>query len=88
MKFTLSWLRTHLDTAGAPSTPSPPASPTSAWSLKASTDPGAALAPFRVAHVISAVQHPNADRLRACMVDAGQGTVSASYAAPPTPAPA
>ena len=33
---------------------------------------GAALAPFRIAHVIEAVQHPNADRLRACKVDTGR----------------
>ena len=36
-------------------------------------DPGAALAPFRIAHVIEAVPHPNADRLRVCRVDAGDG---------------
>src|SRR5690606_7756756 len=34
-------------------------------------DRAKALAPFTVAHVVSAVQHPNADRLRVCMVDTG-----------------
>ncbi len=33
----------------------------------------AALAPFTIARVISAEQHPNADRLRVCMVDTGSG---------------
>jgi phenylalanyl-tRNA synthetase beta chain len=32
-----------------------------------------ALAPFTIARVISAEQHPNADRLRVCMVDTGSG---------------
>src|ERR1700741_766336 len=31
------------------------------------------LAPFTIARVISAEQHPNADRLRVCMVDTGNG---------------
>ena len=30
-------------------------------------------APFVIANVISAEQHPNADRLRVCMVDTGDG---------------
>src|ERR1700741_4521058 len=36
-------------------------------------DKGKLLAPFSIASVISAEQHPNADRLRVCMVDAGTG---------------
>ncbi|MCK5041111.1 MAG: phenylalanine--tRNA ligase subunit beta, partial [Sphingomonadales bacterium] len=36
-------------------------------------DQAAVLAPFKVAHVISAEQHPDADRLRVCMVDTGEG---------------
>src|SRR6202011_4860354 len=31
------------------------------------------LSPFTIARVISAEQHPNADRLRVCMVDTGDG---------------
>ena len=31
------------------------------------------LAPFVIARVVEAKQHPNADRLRVCMVDAGAG---------------
>ena len=37
------------------------------------TDRGKLLAPFTIASVISAEQHPNADRLRVCMVDTGDG---------------
>ena len=36
-------------------------------------DKAKALAPFTIARVISAEQHPNADRLRVCMVDTGGG---------------
>src|SRR5690348_15160891 len=36
-------------------------------------DKAKALQPFRIARVISAEQHPNADRLRVCMVDTGSG---------------
>ena len=36
-------------------------------------DKATALAPFTIARVISAEQHPNADRLRVCMVDTGAG---------------
>src|SRR6185369_235617 len=36
-------------------------------------DKAKALAPFSIARVISAEQHPNADRLRVCMVDTGDG---------------
>src|SRR5439155_17458282 len=50
--------------------------------LEEVSDPGAALRPFRVARVIEAVQHPNADRLRACTVDAGDGPVSVVCGAP------
>ena len=36
-------------------------------------DKGKLLAPFTIARVIEAEQHPNADRLRVCMVDTGAG---------------
>ncbi len=81
MKFTLGWLRTHLDTEAGLAAITDRLTGIG-LELESVTDPGAALAPFRVAHVISAVQHPNADRLRACMVDAGDGPVSVVCGAP------
>ena len=36
-------------------------------------DKGKALAPYVIAKVVDAKQHPNADRLRVCMVDTGDG---------------
>src|SRR5689334_14721070 len=37
-------------------------------------DKAALLAPFTIARVISAEKHPNADKLRVCMVDTGDGS--------------
>ena len=74
MKFTLSWLRQHLDTDASLDTITDTLTRIG-LELESVQDRGAALAPFRIAHVIEAVQHPNADRLRACKVDAGDGNV-------------
>jgi phenylalanyl-tRNA synthetase beta chain len=72
MKFTLSWLRDHLDTeAGVDEI----AHTLNAIGLEVEgiEDRGAALASFRIARVIEATQHPNADRLRQLRVDIGDG---------------
>ncbi len=72
MKFTLSWLREHLDTDASLDAI---ATTLSAIGIEVEgiEDRAAALASFRIAHVIEAVPHPNADRLRALRVDAGDG---------------
>ncbi|WP_158746734.1 phenylalanine--tRNA ligase subunit beta [Acidisphaera sp. L21] len=72
MKFTLSWLKTHLDT-DAPLDTITDALTRIGLELEGVEDAGAPLAPFRIAHVVEAVQHPNADRLRVCTVDTGDG---------------
>ena len=81
MKFTLSWLRTHLDTDATLEEITDRLTGIG-LELEGVTDPGETLRPFRVARVIEAVQHPNADRLRACTVDAGDGPVSVVCGAP------
>lgn len=81
MKFSLAWLKTHLDTDAALQTITDTLT-NIGLELESVTDPGAALAPFRIAYVVEAVQHPNADRLRACKVDAGEGIVSVVCGAP------
>jgi phenylalanyl-tRNA synthetase beta chain len=68
MKFTLSWLKDHLDTSA-----------TLDEILFALTDlghevegvenPADTLGAFRICRVIEAIQHPNADRLRLCRVE-------------------
>jgi phenylalanyl-tRNA synthetase beta chain len=72
MKFTLSWLKDHLETeADAQAV----AEKLTSIGLEVETmeDAGARLKDFTVAHVISAEKHPNADKLKLCMVDTGRG---------------
>ena len=75
MKFTLSWLKTHLDTDATLQQITDTLTRIG-LELEGVEDRGAALAPFRIARVIEAVQHPNADRLRVCTVDTGGGTAT------------
>jgi len=81
MKFTLSWLKTHLDT-DAPVAEIAATLTRIGLELEGIDDPTAAIAGFRIAHVVEAVQHPNADRLRVCRVDTGDGVVSVVCGAP------
>jgi phenylalanyl-tRNA synthetase beta chain len=81
MKFTLSWLKSHLRTDASLDQITDTLTRIG-LELEGVENPGAALASFRVAHVIEAVQHPNADRLRACKVDTGDGIVSVVCGAP------
>ncbi len=71
MKFTLAWLKEHLDT-GAPLEQLVDKLTMIGLEVEAVEDKAKALAPFVIAYVVSAEQHPNADRLRVCMVDTGQ----------------
>jgi phenylalanyl-tRNA synthetase beta chain len=72
MKFTLSWLKTHLDTeAGVAEVAS--AMTMAGLEVEHVDDPAAKLAAFSVARIVEAVQHPNADRLRVCQVDTRDG---------------
>jgi len=72
MKFTLSWLKEHLTTDA---TLDEIVDKLTLIGLEVEhvEDPAKIYAPFKVVEVISAVQHPNADRLRVCMVDTGEG---------------
>ena len=72
MKFTLSWLKDHLDTK-ASLDEIVDALTRVGLEVEGVEDPAKLLAPYITAHVISAEQHPNADRLRVCMVDVGDG---------------
>lgn len=72
MKFTLSWLKDHLETtAGLDQIVE--TLTMIGLEVEGVEDKAKVLKPFVVAHVLSAVQHPNADRLRVCMVDTGSG---------------
>ncbi|MBN8897296.1 MAG: phenylalanine--tRNA ligase subunit beta, partial [Rhodospirillales bacterium] len=74
MKFTLSWLKAHLDTEADLATIERTLSAIG-LEVEGIEDRGAALAAFRIARVVEAVQHPNADRLRALKVDPGDGNL-------------
>ena len=72
MKFTLSWLKDHLDTEASLDTI---AETLTRIGLEVENveDKAAALKPYVVAKILTAEQHPNADRLRVCTVETGAG---------------
>ena len=72
MKFSLEWLRQHLETKASAQEI---ADKLTAIGLEVEevTDPAEALAPFRVAKVLTAEKHPQADKLQVLTVDAGTG---------------
>jgi len=72
VKFTFSWLKEHLDT-DEPLDKIADKLTMIGLEVEHIDDKAKALAPFTIARVISAEQHPNADRLRVCMVDTGDG---------------
>ncbi len=72
MKFTLAWLKEHLDT----DRPLPEIADKLTMiglEVERIEDKGKLFAPFVIARVVEAKQHPNADRLRVCVVDIGDG---------------
>jgi phenylalanyl-tRNA synthetase beta chain len=74
VKFSLSWLRTHLDTDVSAEAI---AERMTAIGLEVEdlSNPAEALAPFKVAKVLTAAKHPQADKLQVLSVDAGEGPV-------------
>ncbi|GAA4526196.1 phenylalanine--tRNA ligase subunit beta [Chelativorans composti] len=71
MKFTLSWLKDHLDTDA--SLDQIVETLTMIGLEVESVDDKSQLKPFVIAKVVSAEQHPDADRLRVLRVDDGSG---------------
>ncbi|HEY2048391.1 MAG TPA: phenylalanine--tRNA ligase subunit beta [Caulobacteraceae bacterium] len=81
MKFTLSWLKEHIDTdASLPRVVE--AMTMAGLEVEHVEDPASKLAAFSVAKVVEAVQHPNADRLRVCQVDTKDGRLEIVCGAP------
>jgi phenylalanyl-tRNA synthetase beta chain len=81
MKFTLGWLKEHLETDA---TLDAIVERLSMLGLEVEgvEDRGRALRSFVIAHVKAARQHPNADRLRLCIVDTGRETLEVVCGAP------
>ncbi|KQS57486.1 phenylalanine--tRNA ligase subunit beta [Brevundimonas sp. Leaf363] len=72
MRFTLSWLKDHLDTEAEVGAVAE-AMTMAGLEVEEVVDPVGKLAPFTVARIVSAEQHPNADRLRVCQVETVDG---------------
>lgn len=81
MKFTFSWLKRHLDTDADLDTV---ARTLTAIGLEVESihDRAAQFAPFTVAYVERAEKHPDADRLKVCMVKTSTGTLQVVCGAP------
>ena len=73
MKFTLPWLREHLETDASAEEI---AAKLTALGLEVEevVDPAAKLKGYTVAYVREARQHPNAERLTLCTVDTKDGS--------------
>ena len=81
MKFTLSWLKDHLETEAGLETICETLTGLG-LEVESVTDRGAALAPFTVAHVVAAKPHPDADKLHVCTLDTIEGRVQVVCGAP------
>ncbi len=81
MKLTLSWLKEHLETEASLDEISS-ALTMLGLEVESINDRAAELAPFTVAYVETAEQHPNADRLRVCKVNTGTEVLDVVCGAP------
>ena len=81
MKLTLPWLKDHLETDAAVDVIADRLT-SLGLEVETITDPTAGLESFTVSHVREARPHPNADRLRVCTVETGDGTVEVVCGAP------
>ncbi len=81
MKFTLSWLKDHLDTT-ASLDEIVTALTNIGLEVEGVTDPAAKLDGFTVARVLTAERHPQADKLQVLSVDAGDGPLQVVCGAP------
>ena len=81
MKFTLSWLKDHLDTQASLDA-IVVALTRIGLEVEGVENPGAKLAAFRIAKVLTAERHPQADKLQVLSVDAGDGPLQVVCGAP------
>jgi phenylalanyl-tRNA synthetase beta chain len=81
MKFTLSWLKEHLDTEADAATVAD-ALTRVGLEVESVSNPANALRPFVIARVLTAAPHPQADKLQILSVDAGSGPLQVVCGAP------
>ena len=72
MKFSLSWLKSHLDTDADAATVAEKLT-SIGLEVEEVSNPADALRPFKVARVLTAGPHPQADKLQVLTVDTGSG---------------
>jgi len=72
MKFTISWLKDHLETSASLDQIAD-AMTMAGLEVEDVIDPAAALGAFTASRVIEAKQHPNADKLQVCQVETKDG---------------
>ncbi len=81
MKFTLSWLKEHLVTDAGVTLVAETLTRIG-LEVESVENPAATLAAFRIARVLSAAPHPQADKLQVLSVDAGDGPLQVVCGAP------
>ncbi|WP_353204548.1 phenylalanine--tRNA ligase subunit beta, partial [Sphingomonas sp.] len=81
MKTTLGWLKEHIDTDATLDTIVETLTRIG-LEVEGVENPGAKLAAFKVARVLSAAPHPQADKLQVLSVDAGDGPLQVVCGAP------
>ena len=81
MKFSLSWLKQHLET-DADAAKVAETLTRIGLEVEEVSNPAVALAPFKVARVLSAERHPQADKLQVLSIDAGDGPIQVVCGAP------
>jgi phenylalanyl-tRNA synthetase beta chain len=81
MKFTLGWLKEHLDTDASLNEITDKLT-SLGLELEGVEDRAKVFAPFKVAYVEKAEKHPDADRLKVCIVDTGSEKIQVVCGAP------
>lgn len=81
MKFTLNWLKDHLETDAELSVITDKLTAIG-LEVEGVNDPAAALADFTVAEILHAEKHPDADKLRVCRVKSDAGELQIVCGAP------
>ncbi|MBS1302238.1 phenylalanine--tRNA ligase subunit beta [Loktanella sp. SALINAS62] len=81
MKFSLSWLKTHLDTDASVEVIAETLTDLG-LEVEGVENPAERLRDFTIGHVLSAEKHPDADKLQVCQVDTRDGTQQIICGAP------
>lgn len=81
MKFTLSWLKSHLDTDASVDEIAETLTDLG-LEVEGIENPAAKLSDFVIGKVTAAEKHPDADKLKVCTVDAGEGPTQIICGAP------